>query len=137
MPLVQIESEIASPGAVERNWSAISVIQAVVDLGEFKLWFRDVTTGLDYKERDGLPFLIPFGHEVYGSYSCKNIGDVQIDGSLLIEVISPSGVVIVSKWRNFYNTSPGTVMASDTTGHFLLDEVGIWVVHGRAEFDIG
>ncbi|GAI22292.1 unnamed protein product, partial [marine sediment metagenome] len=32
--------------------------------------------------------------------------------------------------------NPGVSMASQSTGYFTLDQVGIWVVYGRAEFDI-
>jgi len=147
MPLTIIEEEISNPQVAQiglqtsgKTWQAISVSQngngGVGDVGDFKLWIQDVTSGLDYKERDGLPFLIPFGHQVYGNYICKNIGDVPLSGSLLIEVVNPSGIVIVSKSRNFHNINPGTSMASDSTGNFLLDEMGMWVVYGRAEFDI-
>lgn len=144
MGLTQIveDSNVAQIGLQTsgKTWNAIEVSQdgngGVGDVGDFKLWFQDVTSGEDYKERDGLPFLIPFGHQVYGNYICNNIGDVPLSGRLLIEVVSPSGLVIVSKWTNFRNISPGTSMASASTGNFILDAMGMWVVYGRAEFDI-
>lgn len=141
MPLVQIiQPEIASPATVERTWNAISVAAPVADVGDFGLFIQDVTTGEKHHDRDGVPFLIPFGHEVYGNYSFKNIGDVAIKLFSLIEVRDPSGNVIVSKWNpagSVPNTvNPGVSVSSGLTGHFLLDMVGIWVVYARVEFDI-
>ena len=137
MPLVQIiQPEIVSPAIREQTWNAISVGAPVADVGDFGLYIKDVTTGIDYHDRNGLPFLIPFGHEVYGNYNCHNIGDVPLNISLLIEVITPTGIVIVSKSTHFYNVNPGTAMASKSTGPFILDEIGMWVIYGRAEFDI-
>ena len=146
MGLTQIAEEVGNVAQIGlqtsgKTWNAIEVSQngngngGVGDIGDFSLWIQDVTSGEDYKERDGLPFLIPFGHQVYGNYICKNIGDVPLSGSLLIEVVNPSGLVIVSKSKNFQNASPGTWINSESTGNFIL-ELGMYVVYGRAEFDI-
>lgn len=134
MPLIQaaMESEI--------SWNAISVIEAAADVGDFGLYIQDMTADEAHHDRDGLPFNIAFGHEVYGNYNFRNIGDVAIKYFSLIEVRDPGGNVIVSKWSppgSIPNTlNPGVAAASATTGHFILDMAGIWVVYARVEFDI-
>lgn len=136
MPLIQLSGQQIAATVVDQTWQAIRVSAPLADVGDFGLYIRDVTADQAYHDRDGFPFLIPFGHEVYGNYNVKNIGDVSIDVNLLIEVITPSGVVIVSEWTNYNNVNPGTSMPSQSTGYFILDQAGIWVVYGRAEFDI-
>lgn len=137
LQFAQIQPAIASPATIrEQTWNAISVGAPLADVGDFGLYIQDVTDNQAYHDRDGLPFLIPFGHEVYGNYKCKNIGDVPLKINLLIEVITPSGVVIVSEWTNYNNVNPGVSMSSHSTGHFILDEIGMWVIYGRVEFEI-
>lgn len=61
MPLTKIEEEISNPQLAqiglqtsEKTWNAISVSQdgngGVGDVGDFKLWIQDVTSGLDYRQ---------------------------------------------------------------------------------------
>ena len=134
MPLIQAAMQ------TENVWDAISVIEAAADVGDFGLYVQDVTANEAHHDRDGLPFMIAFGHEVYGNYNFENIGDVAIKYFCLIEVRDPAGNVIISKWSpsgSIPNTlNPGVSAASASTGHFILDMAGIWVVYARVEFDI-
>jgi hypothetical protein len=127
----QIATEIA-----ENTWDAIQVAAPSADISFEGLHIEDVTAGVGYSSRDGLPFNIAYGHEVYGNYSIENIGDVPIFISLLIEVIDPDAIVIVSEWTGHFTLNPGVNMASKLTDHFILDKNGLWLVYGRAEFDI-
>lgn len=124
----------------EISWDAVSVATPIADVGDFGLYIKDVDTGEKYHDRDGLPFVIPFGHEVYGNYNFRNVGDVAIEYFALIEVRDPAGNVIFSEWNpsgsipNILN--PGVFAASKSTGNFILDMAGMWVVYARVEFDI-
>lgn len=134
MPVIQAAMQ------VENSWNAISVAEVVADVGDLSLYIQDVTADEAYHSRDGLPFNIAFGHEVYGNYNFKNIGDVAIKYFSLIEVRDPAGAVVVSKWSpsgSIPNTlNPGVSAASASTGNFILDMAGIWIVYARVEFDI-
>ena len=136
----QIASRIASPATVQQTWNAIEVGMPAADVGDFGLFIQDVTADVAYHSRDGLPFQISFGHEVYGNYNFENIGDVAIQVRALIEVIDPNGEVIVSEWTpggsSYFTLNPGVNMASKSTGHFILDLDGLWVVYARVEFGI-
>jgi len=125
---------------VENSWDAINVIEAAPDVGEFGLFIMDVTADERHGDEEGLPVLIPFGHEVYGNYYFKNIGDVAIKVHCLIEVIDPNGAIIFSEWEpsegSYFTLNPDVWMASAPTSHFILDIAGIWVVYARVEFDI-
>jgi len=124
----------------EITWDTISVAAPVAEIEFGGLYIRDVTDDIPYHSRDGLPFSIAFGHEVYGNYYVTNIGDVAIVLRLLIEVIDPDGIVVFSGWEPSgsigFTVNPGVNMASASTDHFILDKSGLWLVYGRAEFDI-
>ncbi|MGQ9545904.1 MAG: hypothetical protein ACUVTR_01895 [Dehalococcoidia bacterium] len=132
---------IASPLITEeQTWEAISVAAPRADIQFGGLYIEDVTTNTSHHSRDGLPFLIPYGHECYGSYFVTNIGDVAIKLRLLIELYDPNGTLICSKWEPsstmFFTVNPGTSMASKSTDHFILNVVGLWLVYGRGEFEL-
>jgi len=120
----------------EITWDAISVAAPAADIEFGGLYIHDETDDEDYFSRNGLPFNIAYGHEVYGNYYITNIGDVAIVISLLIEVIDPDALVVISEWEGPFTVNPGVNMASATTNLFTLDKNGLWLVHGRAEFDI-
>jgi len=132
MPLIQAAME------TEVSWNAISVSAPIADVGDFGLYIKDVDTGQGYHDRDGVPFFIPFGHKVYGNYNFKNIGDVAIKELNLIEVIAPDGSVIISEWSGIVPNllNPGVSRASKSTGNFILNQNGLWVIYARVEFDI-
>lgn len=136
MPLIQMSGQQIAATVVEQTWQAIRVSAPVADVEFGGLYIQDVTDNIAYHSRDGLPFDIPFGHEVYGNYNAVNVGDVALNVYLLIEIITPAGIVIVSEWTSYFNVTPGPWMASKSTGRFTLDQAGIWVMYGRAEFDI-
>lgn len=120
----------------DMTWEAISVGAPTADIKWGGLFFTDVTANKNYQSRDGLPFEIPYGHTVFGNYSIENIGDVSVAIKLLIEIIDPDDVVVVSKWTSRFTVPPGSHMSSQSTGQFFLGKMGLWLVHGVADFDI-
>jgi hypothetical protein len=127
---------IAATQIQEKTWDAIQVAAPTADIEFRDLYIHDVTDDEGYSSDYGLPFNIAYGHELYGNYRITNIGDVAIAISLLIEVIDPDAMVVVSEWTGPFTLNPGVNMASKSSGHFILDKNGLWLVYGRAEFDL-
>lgn len=154
MPLTRIEEEVSNPLLVqiglqtlEKTWQALDVAEngggGVGDMSFGSCQIIDETTDESYTFREGepqAPYSLPWAHSVGASFLCTNIGEVTLNVRVYIAIKGPDGVIRADAYLPALSKLPATINPgvgyySAYIGGVALDELGLWMVYGRLEFE--